>query len=429
MPKLPRLDDCSRRDFLALGAKAFLGVGLLGLSPTLGRLSAGEPGAPRRPTAKNVIYLYMNGGMSHLDTFDCKPGQEVQGPTPAIATSADGVLLSGYLPRLAKQMHHVAVVRSLTSNQGAHEPGEYLMRTSFAQRGTVRHPGLGAWVAHFGGRINPTLPAGVTINGGSRNPGAGYLESRFAPLPIGDPEAGLADSHRPESVDAARFDRRLDLLGTLDRGYLAAHDLKPVRAYGDLYREAVTLMGSADLAAFDITQEPEALQQAYVEHPFAQGCLLARRLIEHDVRYVEVNLGGWDTHDDNFERVEAQCAILDQALGTLLADLSGRGLLEETLVVVATEFGRTPHLNQNGGRDHYPKAFSCMLAGGGVRGGVVHGATDATGSSVASDPVTIPDFNATIGWALGLPIDQVVLSPAGRPFTMADKGRPLTGLL
>ncbi|MBA2482208.1 MAG: DUF1501 domain-containing protein [Planctomycetes bacterium] len=421
-----RIDEWSRRDLLAMGAKALFGVGFL---PLLGsvRAFAADPPAPRS-LAKNVIYLYMAGGMSHLDTFDTKPGAAVQGPVTSLKSSADGIQVSEYLPKLAKQMHRVAVIRSMNSNQGAHEPGNYFMHTSYTMRGSIRHPAMGSWVSQLSGRRNPTLPANVAIGGGGQHPGAGYLESRHAPLPLGNAAEGLQNSARPDGVTAKRFERRLDLVEHFDQAFRTQYDQKQVRAYKDLYQEAVQLMGSKDLAAFDINQESEEMRDAYGEAPFGQGCLLARRLIEHDVRFVEVTLGGWDTHDDNFDRVQTQATILDQALGALLPDLASRGLLDETLVVVATEFGRSPLINGNTGRDHHPKAFSCLLAGGGIRGGRVLGATDANGLDVASDKVGIPDFNATIGYALGLPLDQVVISPSGRPFTLADKGKPLLGL-
>lgn len=423
--------DQSRRAFLSTAAKTLLGVTL---APSLLSLArADEPANTatpvRRPTARNLIYLYMAGGMSHLDTFDPKTVAEVQGPGKAIATAADGIQISENFPRLAKQMRHVAVVRSMTSNQGAHEPGSYLMRTSFAQRGTILHPSMGAWMSYLGGRTNPTLPAAITVGGGGRNPGAGYLEARHAPLPIGNPEAGLSHSAHPDSISDEQFDRRLDVMRQFNHAFEQKYEQKAVRGYRDLYDEAVSLMHSKDLAAFDLKQESAEVRAAYGDSQFAQGCLLARRLVEHDVRYVEVNLGGWDTHDDNFDRVAGQAEILDGALSSLIADLHGRGLLDETLIAVATEFGRTPTINGNNGRDHFPKAFSCLLAGGGIRGGQVYGASDERGAVVADKPVTIPDFNATIGFAAGLPIDRIVHSPEGRPFTLADKGKPLTALL
>jgi len=337
--------------------------------------------------------------------------------------------LSENLPLLAKQARHLAVVRSLTSNQGAHEQGQYFMRTGYAMRGSIRHPTLGAWSSHLLGRSNPNLPSYVAVSPGSQHPGAGFFGAEDQPLPIGAPDQGLPNSGRANGVTAKEFTARLDLLNALDQPFAAAHQAQSVAAYQALYQDAVTLMGSRELAAFDLKQEPQALRDAYGEGSFAQGCLLARRLIEHDVRVVEVELGGWDTHDDNFDRVADQAVILDRGLSALLADLRGRGLLDEVIVVVASEFGRTPKINQNNGRDHYPKAFSGLLAGGGIKGGQVIGATTEDGGSVASGTVKIPDFHATIASALGLPLDQTIHEPTGRPFTVTDKGQVVGGLL
>jgi uncharacterized protein (DUF1501 family) len=185
------------------------------------------------------------------------------------------------------------------------------------------------------------------------------------------------------------------------------------------------MMKSADLAAFDLTQEDAVLRKAYGTDPFGQGCLLARRLVERGVRFVEVSLGGWDTHSANFVTMPDLCGAFDRAFATLVDDLHQRGLLDDTLVVVATEFGRTPDINMNVGRDHYPQAFSVAMAGGGVRGGRVLGGTDAEGREIAGDPIEIPSLNATIAYALGLPLEQPVFSPEKRPFTVADKGRPV----
>jgi len=188
------------------------------------------------------------------------------------------------------------------------------------------------------------------------------------------------------------------------------------------------LMKSSDLAAFNLEGEDRGLRDSYGRNPFGQGCLLARRLVEHDVRFIEVTLGGWDTHTNNFERVAENANVLDGALATLLNDLERRGMLEETMVVVATEFGRTPKINDNDGRDHSPTAFSCLLAGGGVRGGQVVGATDGTGKNVVDGKISVPDFNATIAYGLGLPLEKAIYSSTGRPFKVADKGRPMTEL-
>lgn len=424
------LDPLTRRDLLAGAARALLGVGVLGLLPSALHADdpARTPSALPRRTARRLIQITLAGGMSHLDTLDPKPGAPTQGPLRAIPTTVDGVLLGEHLPRLAQRLDRCALIRSLTSTQGAHEPGQYLQRTSFQSRGTIRHPTLGAWMSHLGGRLNPTLPAGVVVNGGGQHPGAGFLATRHAPLAIGNPTAGLQHARAPAGVDAARLDARLALKRELDAVFTARMDTAQARAQRDGYDEALALMRSRDLAAFDLAQEPEEVRAAYGEAQLGQGCLLARRLVEHDVRSVEVVMGGWDTHDDHFDRLPELAGTLDTALAALLDDLERRGLLDETLVAVTTEFGRTPRINKNDGRDHHPKAFSVLLAGGGVPGGRVWGATDELGETVARDPVTFPDLNATIGWALGLPLEQVVHSPDGRPFTLADKGRPVLGL-
>ncbi|MCH8831083.1 MAG: DUF1501 domain-containing protein [Planctomycetes bacterium] len=427
-----RLDDISRREFAAGAAKTFLGVSLL---PVAGaafgaeeKKAVGKTIVAGKGTAQNVIYLYMSGGMTHLDTLDPKPGASTQGPVKPIKTSAGGgLIISEYLPKLARQMHNAVIVRSLSSTQGAHERGRYLMRTSYTQRGTIRHPALGAWLLKLSGRKNKSLPGNVRIGSDSRHPGAGFMEAAYAPLPIGNPTAGLQNS-KIRGGTQTQFEKRQQLAGRLDRDFLARYNQKKVRSYTDAYNDAIRLMGSKELEAFNIYRESEKVRNAYGDNPFGQGCLLARRLVENDVRFVEVTLGGWDTHQNNFVRVPERTEILDSALGTLIADLSERGILEKTLVVLCSEFGRTPTINQNAGRDHYPKAFSTLLAGGGIRGGQVYGSTDAKGAEVETDPVEVPDFNATIAYALGLPLKKIVKSPSRRPFTVAHKGKPITKL-
>ena len=222
--------------------------------------------------------------------------------------------------------------------------------------------------------------------------------------------------------------RRRKLSERIDQKFQAKYKDKNASAYTAIYQEAVTLMRSSDLKVFDISQENQSLRARYGDHAFGQGCLLARRLSESGVRSVEVQLGGWDTHQDNFQRVQSNTVVLDQALSALIGDLHQSGMLEETLVVLTTEFGRTPKINQNAGRDHYPKAFSAMLAGGGVKGGFVYGKTDEKGSEPVENPVTIGDFNATIAYGCGLPLDQRLFSKNARPFTVANHGDPVMEL-
>ena len=420
-----------RRAFVAGAAKSFLGLGALPLIGNLARAAESSGNTARYGAkAKSVIYLYLNGGMSHLDTFDTKPGAKTQGPVESIKSSADGVMVSEYFPRLAKQMKHVAVINSMNSTQGAHAQGQYLMHTSYFMRGTVQHPDLGAWTARHLPKLNRGLPANVKIGGDSSGLGGGFLESKYAALPIGDPEAGLQHSKLPANVNNDRFVRRMNKLKEMNKGFAETYNTKQSRAYAAMYDEAVKLMRSKDLEAFDLTLERAAKRERYGENPFGQGCLLAKRLVQNGVRFVEVSNGGWDTHDDNFSRVAEQSATLDQALAALLADLNSSGMLKDTLVVVATEFGRTPTIqtDRNNGRNHYPQAFSCLLAGGGIQGGIKYGKTDEEGREVIEDMVVVPDFNATIAYALGIPLDKKIMSPDMRPFTVADKGEPIKEL-
>jgi len=432
MNSSPFSDELNRRRFVSLAAKSFLGVSILPWA-SHHSLSGAGLGLNRplnhAPKAKNVIYLYMSGGMTHLDTFDPKTGTETGGPTQTIKTNADGVQLAENLPLLANHADKIAVVRGMSSTKGAHQQGNYFMHTSYAQRATIVHPSMGAWMTRLDGRFNPTLPGAVVVGGGSRHPLSGFLSTSHQPLAVGNPNEGLKNVKRLWGITEEKFEKGLNLSQKLDRSFTQKYNLEKVNAYSDMYDDAVRLMKSKDLKAFDLKEESESTRESYGSDNFGQGVLLARRLVERQVRFVEVQLGGWDTHQNNFSRVPERCAILDQALSALLDDLSKRGLLEETLVVLATEFGRTPNINVNDGRDHYPKAFSCMLAGGGIRGGQVWGSTDVEGREVIENKVEIPDFNATIAYALGLPLDEIIYSPTRRPFTLSDKGQPLTQLI
>ncbi|MBL8750437.1 MAG: DUF1501 domain-containing protein [Planctomycetes bacterium] len=423
----------TRRAFLSGAARSLLGASAVAaFGPSaVARALAQDPQAPPilgHARAKNVIYLFLRGGMSHIDTLDPKPGKSTQGPVEALRTRADGVLLGQYFPKLAEQMDKVCVVSSMSSKQGAHPQAQYLMRTGYELRGTIQHPSLGAWCNRLAGRHNPTMPGHVLIGGGADMPTAGFFPPEFQALPIGSAEDGLQNASLAKGVDQNRFDRRMQRLRQLDDAFAEKHGQRDVTAYGKAYAEAVKLMRSSDLVAFDVDLEPEATRRAYGATSFGTGCLLARRLVDHGVRYVEVVADGFDTHADNFDRLADLTPSIDQGLSCLLADLDARGLLQTTLVVLATEFGRTPDIDQDQGRNHYPKAFSCLLAGGGIRGGERYGRTDAEGREVETDPVSIQDLNATIAWASGIPLDYVVTSPLGRPFKIADKGNPLTDI-
>ncbi len=422
-------NELTRRHFMTTAASSLLGVGFLpGIGGTAFGKETAEAGHPmRKKPAKRLIYLYMGGGMTHLDTLDTKPGHKNQGPVSEVKTNVPGIHLSEYLPLLADHADKLAIVNSMTSTAGAHEQARYLMHTSYQQRATIKHPGMGAYMLKYLDRLNKDLPGSVFIGGNSRiDGGAGFFESSFEPLAINNPADGLKNIRA--RFDPTRFRENRALASDLDKEFHKKYNLKSTRAYTAMYGDAVRLMESEDLKAFDLREEKESVKEAYGDDPFGQGCLLARRLVEHDVRAVEVTYGGWDTHQNNFINVPDRTAVLDQALSALLTDLDRTGLLDSTLVVLATEFGRTPVINQNAGRDHYPKAFSTLLAGGGVTGGVRWGKTSAGGEVVEENPMQPEDFNATIAYGLGVSVDRVVMSPSLRPFKVAHKGKPETRL-
>ncbi len=414
-------DDFSRRAFVAHMAKACFGVGMLPVLGT-GTQVFGKPGGGK---AKKAIYLFMSGGMSQLDTFDPKPGAETQGPTKAIGTSVSGIRLSEHFPKLAERMGKLTVIRSMTTNQGAHAQGRYLAHTSYAPRATIRHAAMGAWVAKVKGQINKNVPANVVISGGSDHPGAGYMDLKYAPLPIGSPTSGLQNSKLLSGVTEQDFNRRLNLVAKFGNQFLARYPYKEVKGYGDMYAEAIRLMRSEDVKAFDVKQEDSKVRENYGSGSFGQGCLLARRLLERDVRFVEVQLGGWDTHVDNFARLSTKGPEVDKAVAALLDDLERTGLLDETVVVLTSEFGRSPKINERVGRDHHPAAYSSLLAGAGIKGGYVHGASDERGQHVDDGEVTVEDFNATIAQALGISTERIEYSVSKRPFKIANDGTPV----
>ena len=277
------------------------------------------------------------------------------------------------------------------------------MHTSYFKRGTIQHPDLGAWSSRMLKSPKRSLPSNVKIGGSSSGLGAGYFESKYSALPIGDPEAGLQYSQLHKDVTPNRFTARLKKLNDMNAGFSKKFDIKQARAYASMYDEAVSLMKSKDLAVFDLTQEKDEVRDRYGRGKFGQGCLLARRLVENGVKYIEVDNGGWDSHGNNFRQVEAKGAVLDQALSALLADLEVSGLLKTTLVVVATEFGRSPQIfaERENGRNHYPQAFTCLLACGGINGGLKYGKTDDEGREVVEDLVSVTDSNATIATCMG----------------------------
>lgn len=410
-------DPMTRRSFAEHLAKTTLGVTLL---PNLvqAQAPADVKTLPGFGKAKNVIWLQMIGGMSHIDTLDPKTG-DTKGARDPIQTKAD-FQLGGYLPTLAKDhADKLAIIRSMTSKTGVHESGQYLMRTGYEQRGTIKHPVLGAWAQEILGKSSQTLPSSVCINRSPAN-GNGFFSAAFSPLPIHDPEAGL--QYAEFAAGAEVMNQRLSLLNKIDAGFRSKFKDSNLKAYSDFYDDTLKLLSSKDLSAFKLTDEKAEERELYGMNKFGQGCMLARRLIQRGVRFVEVSYGSWDMHNDIDENMEEQGTVLDTALSALLSDLKNQGMLESTLVVLCSEFGRSPKINSRSGRDHHPKVFSTLLAGGPVKGGTIYGSSDKEGNAVADKQTTIQDFHSTVGHAMGMDVNQVVMSPSNRPFTVGDKG-------
>jgi hypothetical protein len=434
----------TRRNVLKTSVGGFLGFALARQTQLFG---APQPGLflPQGTTtraARSVIVLWMSGGPTQFETWDPKPGRENGGPTKALETAVKGIEYAENMKVCAQQAEHIAVVRSVTSREGSHERGRYLLHTGYVPTGTVVHPSMGAISAMELGSKNLDLPNYIAIGGPSE--GAGFLPPEYNPFQVtggGRGRPGAPGGARPGSsvpidnitypqgVDKARFRERMKFLQEQEAEFEKEHATDEVTRHKTAYEKADRLMHTPLLEAFDVSKEKPEVVQAYGDNGFGKGCLLARRLVERGVAFVEVNLGGWDTHQDNFNRVATNCKSLDPGMGTLIKDLNEKGLLKNTLVVWMGEFGRTPKINANQGRDHYPRCWSVALAGGGIQGGRVVGASDKDGVEVKERPVTIPDLFATIYSAVGVDYKKKNVSPLGRPIQLADNGVPVKELL
>jgi uncharacterized protein (DUF1501 family) len=413
----------ARRAFLRAGVSSVFGA-LVSRGLSFDAAFAADRAAAR---AGACILLWLNGGPSHLDTFDPKPGRATGGPFKALKTRVPGMTLSEHLPRLAERAHEIALVRSMTSKEGNHGRAQYYVHTGYAPNPTVVHPSLGGWTSARLGDAHADLPAFVSIGGPSF--GAGFLGVENGPFVLQKAGALPADVGLSPGVDPSRFSRRLSALDAMeDRFAVVTGDAK-IDGRRQVYTKAVRLMQTPKLEAFDASDETAATRAAYGDTDFGRGCLVARRLVERGVRFVEVVLDGWDTHQNNFDRTQALMATLDPAFSALLADLAARKRLATTLVACMGEFGRTPRINANDGRDHWPDAWSAALAGGGIRGGVVRGATDEDGAKIAGAPTTVPDLLATMAMLLGLDPALTETTPAGRPIALTDDGNVLRDLI
>lgn len=406
-----------RRDLLK-----YAGVGLLSV-PTSGWLNvlaarAAEQSAGEKAKHKSCILLFMHGGPSHIDTFDPKPDNKTS-ELKAIPTAVNGIQLSEALPKVAAQMKSLALLRGMSTGEGSHGRARYYMHTGYREGvGGVIHPSLGAIVSSRLGNQEEALPNFVSVGGQSY--GSGYLGPFHAPLDVRDPAKGVENMQPIDTLTA--FDKRANLLDEVEKGFLDRVQTASAEAHKTTYQRAAQLMHSPKAKAFDLSAEPAAMRDAYGRNPFGDGCLLARRLVENGVKFVEVTLGNWDTHRDNATRIKSLCGQLDPALATLLTDLKQRGMLDSTLIVWMGDFGRTPTQGKQGGRDHYPRAWTTALAGAGVKGGQAVGRTDKQGGSVEEGKVSAVDFMATVCTALGINYEKNLYTRDARPIRIVDKG-------
>jgi hypothetical protein len=371
----------------------------------------------------------MDGGPSHKDTFDLKPDSKGAGDFKPIPTSVPGIEISEHFPKFAKLMNHAALLRGMSTPEGAHGRAKYYMHTGYREGvGGLVYPSIGSITSAELGDPKFPLPNFVVV--GNRSYGAGFLGSKHQPIIITDPQKGV-ENLKP-LTDEKQFDNRVGLLEEMEKAFHRETQADAAADHKTTYQRAVTLMKSAQAKAFDLSQEKSETKAAYGNTKFGEGCLLARRLIETGVKFVEVTLGGWDTHQDNFDRVKNLSGTVDPAMSSLVSDLKERGLLDSTLVIWMGEFGRTPNINQRGakpGRDHYPRAWSSVMVGGGIKGGQVIGKTDKEGATVAERPISGLDFMATVCQVLGINHNKQNTAN-GRPIRIVDKGsNPIKELL
>jgi hypothetical protein len=437
---LPRL---TRRQMLRLASAGAIGASASGWIQSLAEAAATDP---RR--RKSCILLWMSGGPSQIDTFDPKPGHEHGGPYKPIQTAVPGLLLGEHLPRLAREVKDLAIIRGMSTKEGDHGRATYNLRTGYQPQGPIRYPTLGSLVAKELEDTSAELPGFVSI-APSRviNPtafGPGFLGPRYAPLIVGERQGRgrqslkVDDLELPAGIGRARADDRLDLMQSLASEFEATRPGTSPVSHHDAYQRAVRMMRSPAAKAFELDEEPAAVRDAYGRNPFGQGCLLARRLVERGVPFVEVTLSsvdgrntlGWDTHAQNFDAVAALSKVLDSGWANLMTDLRSRGLLDNTLIVWMGEFGRTPKINESAGRDHFPNAWTTVLAGGGLKGGQSVGNTGADGMEVKDRSVSVPDLLATVVKGLGLDPSAQNVADNGRPIRVVDtKARPIAEVL
>jgi hypothetical protein len=443
----------SRRDWLKLSAAGVVSYSLSGWLQNLAHAAAAHPGRKR-----SVILLWMNGGPSQMDTFDLKPGHANGGPFKERSTAVPGIRISEHLPQIARHMDRMAIIRSMFTKEADHGRATYQMRTGHLPGGPVQYPTLGSLFSKEMEQPGAELPSFVSIAPyrffSPAAYGPGFLGPQYAPLVVGENQQSLIpipgqqrgydedalkvrDVDLPPGVGAARAAARLRLLGQMQEDFLESRSSISSQSQRSAYQRAVTLMRSSATTAFNLDEEKKELRDRYGRNLFGQGCLLARRLVERGVPFVEVSLAtvgnlvlGWDTHINNFDAVRQLSGVLDPAWATLMDDLKERGLLESTLIVWMGEFGRTPKVNGNRGRDHWANSWSTVLAGGGIKGGQVIGKTSDDGMEVKERPINVQDFLATVAESLGLDPRKQNNSNVGRPIRLVEPtARPIKEVL
>ncbi|VTS05641.1 DUF1501 domain-containing protein [Tuwongella immobilis] len=407
-------------------------------APSASFLSGLHAQAPTmKKNHKSLIVLWMSGGPTTLDLWDPKPGHPNGGLFKPMNTAASGVQLTEHLPNVAKQMKNLALIRSLTTSEGDHMRGTQLMHTGMSPNPIVEYPQIGSVLAQQMAEQANDVPPFIAINGARLNNG-GFLGMKYAPFTIQNPGSPPENIRPPKEVGevATRMERRATLFNSLESRFQSSTGIPTdaAKAHKDVYDKALNLVVSSRKDVFSLDKEPTALQAEYGNNPFGKGCLLARKLVEAGSLCVQVELGGWDMHQNIFAALHTtgmtgRLDILDKAMGALTRDLKDRGLLESTVIMWMGEFGRTPRINQNGGRDHYPRAWSVVVGGGSIKGGQAFGATDAGGEAVKDNPVRIQDVFATVYKGLGLDPTTQVRDNLGRPMAIAGEGKPISALV
>ena len=430
----------NRRDFLSVGALGGLGLGLtLGDLLSLEAQAAGEDwrdvASQSKPgKAKNIINIYLPGGSAHQETWDPKylSPAEYRGPLGTVKTNT-GERFSENLKNTAKVADKLAVIRSMTHGEAAHERGTHNMMTGIRPNPAVVFPSIGSIVSHeFGPRKN--LPPYVAIPSQSRNGGTGYLGSAFGPFSLGaDPGSSsfkVRDLSLPDGIDDKRFAKRRSMRSIVDSHFSALEKSDALDGMDSFYQRAYGMVSSPEARdAFDLNKEPAKLRDEYGRNTAGGRFLLARRLVESGVRFVSTTYGGWDHHTNIAAANASQLPPFDQAFAALIRDLDQRGMLEDTLVMVTSEFGRTPKINANAGRDHWPKVFSVVMAGGGIKGGVIHGMSDPTGAEPEEDAVHVPDWAATVYSLAGIDPHRRLVGPGNRPMPINYDGEVVKEIL